>query len=427
LSETAQTEPLGEAGVVYLRNCLDLSELHFGVKRQMFGWDMYFEDTLAVKRGIPNIGNTCFANALLQVILRIEPLDRLLASHASRCRSSDRCLMCVVADQASALRGRTEVHGSPVAILARQGFFGPEFKAPMKRSVSIDLISPAASSSELLNLRAGMQCDAQDFLRNFISAIVDAEPRVVQDADPDFFLLYGDRSVLANDIFGLVYRTRRRCFSCKDTMDKLMVECSVLLTVPRALSNSSVSLRTLWASFFEEECSDENSRCPRLIGCGGRSSRQRFLEREPPVLTIVLQRGWETWSNQGVCVGRGKSHASVEFPASLDFLRTGPYDLAGIVHHIGESSSSGHYLATCKVGMGSSGDPIYGVFNDDRPVSILASDITLSGKGQKTAYLLVYTRRCMWQDDVRDGTERVPYERGDATREVLELRNNRGT
>ena len=83
-SQTSQSAPtLGEHGVELLKAAPDLCELDFAMPTPSHGHQLFYRDR-NVRRGIPNLGNTCFVNAVVQVFLRIEPLTRALKSHAEQ-------------------------------------------------------------------------------------------------------------------------------------------------------------------------------------------------------------------------------------------------------------------------------------------------------------------------------------------------------
>jgi hypothetical protein len=69
-------------------------------------------------------------------------------------------------------------------------------------------------------------------------------------------------------------------------------------------------------------------------------------------------------------------------------------------------------------------DVFYARFDDDRPVRVLAWKEVAALSVQREVYMLMYTRRRLWRQDVRDGTENTPYRRGRDSLEIAGLALN---
>jgi hypothetical protein len=108
-----------------------------------------------------------------------------------------------------------------------------------------------------------------------------------------------------------------------------------------------------------------------------------------------------------------KSHVAVAFPEVLCCMRSGMYHFSGFICHVGELSSSGHYVACCWLGQDS-----YRIYDD----SIVSEDIkwktVCSPRYQKQVVLLVYSRTSFWAAPC-DGTLAVPYARDQASEEFV--------
>lgn len=368
-SATARSLPnLGEIHANLLRAVPDICAADFGVASRDCPNDLYFVDDLA-SEGITNHGNTCFVSAVLQVVLRVEVVANMLLIHHSDCmRDPGDCVWCCAAVQAAGLRRAFHVDSCPLALLARRGRFGAEF------------------------LGARRQADASDFFHNLLMALEAEEPRVLQRADPHFSTLYGHRSALREVAFGGVVRERRRCLQCSACVDAFTSCVSIILALPKDTANvKSITLRSLWESYFGEEPCDSDARCPGACGdCTKGSVRQVFLEKEPPFLVIVLRRAWESWHKVGkvsLQMTRGKSQVAVKFPRILDFMRSGSYSFLGVVRHIGESCGSGHYVATCSLG-----DDRFGHFDDSKRPIVMSWEEVSNAAAQREAYMLLYGR-----------------------------------
>ena len=388
-SDLSRRAPIsGEVGFALLRALpVDLALTSWGVASDDLQRVMFYRDVSPAPRGLQNVGDTCFVSAVAQVFLRLEPIWKLLSAHASQCASGLRaCKLCVLREQAAVLRGLGSTQGCILATWARQGRFGDAFLHG--------------------------QCDAFEFWSALRDALIEQEPRPVQEADPDFDTRFGRRSALDEFVFGGVVRTRKGCAFCESTSDSLNVERFV--QIPLHGKDHLSTLKDLWVDHFTQ-FQPLGAKCPLDDArvCAGHARQQQFFEREPPVLVIVLERAWEEWLGPRV-ISRGKVLRGVPFPQRLDFLRSGPYSFAGVVRHLGRSARIGHYTATCRL------DDGYCHFDDLSARRVAWRDVA-SPAAQKEAYLLVYTREGSWSDAVRTGVECVPYVRGGDSLAILAM------
>ena len=301
-------------------------------------------------------------------------------------------------DQATALREATVPASCPLALAARRGRFGQEFVAPVE------------------DVRAGPQCDASAFLGRMLNTLVQQEPTAMQAVVGDFQNRYGLRSVLHEHVFGCILRSRLRCDACGTVSDKLDPCTNVCMS----LSDTDESVHTLqgcWEKHFREELVEEETRCPSGT-CAGQCRKQFFLEKEPSVLLIELQRGWAALDATQNVLEHGKLTRPISFPEHLDFLRTGRYVLRGVLQHTGKSDDGGHYLTSCWLGRRPDGRNEYGTFDDSAPVRRLTWQAMNIHRMRQNWTVLVYVRDGAWDQAVQDGPEWTPYARGGSTLDV---------
>ena len=348
--------------------------------------------------GIANLGNTCFASASLQVFLRVRPFVALLQAHHGQCLARSSCAACSLYATAAAMgeqaasRARAAVQGCPAARAARDGAFGPAFA---ERNV---------------------QCDAHEFVVQLQQALRSVEVQalsLVDDASPLLQPGGAFRPVMTEQIWGMVVRVRKCCSSCFAVRDTLEWADQLALTV---VGSRSASLQGLWAEKFGCQVGPD-LRCPSFDNpvagplCRGDASVSvsHYLEREPRLLVIALNRGWAR-AGRGLAIREGKDSRAIDFPEELGWLRSGPYRLVGVVRHIGNTTRSGHYVAHCWLRTRDDGEQVYGEFDDsvarEHGWSRLAREDV-----RREAYMLVYARVRYWSGSVGDGSESTPYAR----------------
>ena len=217
-------------------------------------------------------------------------------------------------------------------------------------------------------------------------------------------------SVIDNELFGGIVRRRFQCVnpSCPAPLeDRCDFATHVVLDVPTG-GEEVVSLRDLWAAKVTADPDCQASGTPGRGCCGTQGKLdQAFLEKEPPCLIICLQRI--------VCDGAGgqrKVCRRVSFPPRLEWLRSGVYECAGVVHHRGKEAHRGHYTATCQIDR-SAGQ--YGDFDDDKPVRRKAWSFLEEPRQQRDAYVLLYVRVASHDHADPSMSRPLPYEVGEAS------------
>ena len=335
--------------------------------------------------GIRNHGNTCFVNATVQVLSRVEGFVRCLRMHTHVREPAEPCVLCALRDQIETLRAGVDVQWSEVALLARAGRLDEDFRGDATTG-------------------AGEQCDSWDCLLKCVQTLNQYESdrleSELRDCPPEQREGVGERRVVFEHVCGMLFRNRVRCAQCtavSDTLDQF----------PHAeldmRDNLYTSLKDLWQHHVTE-LRGERARCPD--GCGANAYSQRFLEREPPVLLFRLKRFYQE-SVRGVRRDR-KDPRRVDFPEVLDFMRSGEYHFAATLQHEGPSLNVGHYVATVWEGA-EAGVDRYREYRDDIVGESVAWDALPFQRLKADAYVLVYVRTRFWSDTVGDGSERTPY------------------
>ena len=162
----------------------DLCMAAYGVSQEEVTRELQWHCGRGSGVGIANLGNTCFVNAVAQVLLRVGPVRRLLVAHDQRCPlDAASCAACALGAQAAALsvQGGGFDAEAPLAVAAREGLFQkPGFAIPMN------------------------QCDAMEFFMAALETLPVSEHRICIAGGP-----HGERTVLQQHVCGIALRQRR--------------------------------------------------------------------------------------------------------------------------------------------------------------------------------------------------------------------------
>ena len=340
-----------------------------------------------------NLGNTCFMNAVVQVLSRVEAFVLLLQAHRDACSLSatgHQCSMCTLAWLCHDIHNLDIAEPVGFASLVRAGEFGDDFRGHQGGS--------------------GRQCDAFEFMCNVLGKFAARERQDLQrlGAPQLESAVDSSRSSLSEYVCGLVTRRRLCCVEHPaHVSDSLHWDLIAQLDV-RSAQGATLHLEDLWKSWVNCVEHDEYTKCPfhESDGCTARSARVLFLEREPPVLFLCLSRDIRHADGR-----QSKDTRPVVFPEKLEWLRSGQYRFAALIRHSGAGLGSGHYTSHVLLGESSAGASVYAYCNDDATVLTHSWPQLAVRQVQQEAYILVYHRAQAYQHAHDDGTRSTPYRR----------------
>ena len=338
-------------------------------------------------RGLRNLGNTCFMNAVLQSLNNIDAFAVQIAG------VPESAFPGVASSSSSCVRTRRSV--------PEQLWLASELRKTLAalQSAGSGPISPDALFSVVWKLvprfRGFQQQDAHEFLRCILERL-GLELGLLCSSSADS---------LVTRLFQGHLSSRVTCRRCHHSSWKLDPFLDLSLDIPRGSgprqSQPGITLDECLERFFAPEDLEgrEQALC-ELCGAKTPSTKQFFLRRVPSVLCVHLKRfRWER--------GREKLDDHVAFPVDGEGLSlrrfvlpeglVSPSDdpahfrLAAVVVHHGAGPASGHYTAygQRQATTPRQGTPLAWYHFNDSSVRRSAGDIV----AQQKAYLLFYVRK----------------------------------
>ncbi|KAL6655422.1 hypothetical protein ACP70R_006248 [Stipagrostis hirtigluma subsp. patula] len=304
--------------------------------------------------GLYNLGNSCYANAVLQCLAFTRPLTAyLLEGHHSRnCSKKEWCFSCELEKLiVEGKRGNSPV--SPMGILSHLHEIGHSFGP-------------------------GREEDAHEFLRYAIDTMQSAS---MKEAKKNGVHQLAEETTLVQLTFGGYLRSKIKCTKCHISSER----CERILDLTVEIDRKTNSLEDALRRFTSSESLDGVDRyhCTRCNSYE-RAKKRLTISEAPNVLTIAFKR-YQTGNF-------GKINKVIEFKEFLNLSEfmsaTDDYApvyklYAVVVHHdVMNSAVSGHYVCYVK-------DP-QGMWHemDDSKVKPVSLNKVLSN----SAYMLLYAR-----------------------------------
>ncbi|MCP4743548.1 MAG: hypothetical protein GY871_15185, partial [Actinomycetales bacterium] len=396
----------GDVALLAKTSAADRTVLGFDVSGDPEGLAMF----PAVGGGFSNPDTgSCFVNAPLQLFLRLEPVAKALAQLQGRADSGDdgdwqRRLVGALAGHASDIRAGSL---SSADFLLEQAHTGCLGRRPVQKAGGAEVMPPAGDATVLFlgdSHAKGEHVGLVDVLTDSVPSAASgkrAKGKRAAAAAACSGGAAGGGGLFRRALFGGVVRERQYCRRCEKATDVLR-GCHRIDLKCSGSSNSSVTLQDLldtWGGSLPA------GKCER--GCEGNVTQVvRYLEKEPPVLVLVINR---TDGQKG----KQKCTRAVRFPEKLDapVVRSGRYSLAGVLQHQGEKTDRGHFVATCALGSGGY------VVCDDEEVSQRSWGEVATPDMWRSVHVLVYARQTA-APGACEGVAATPYLRDPSSTKV---------
>ena len=293
------------------------------------------EHSTIATRGFANMGNTCYLNAMLQVLV-----------HANSVRKSYDAF--VVATEDTNLTIFENIHNEFALIVRRQWNVSKTYhQVPIRVFRFFDLLNRVDGSL----FRLGTQQDAHEALLSVIAATET------------------DREGTLSNLFKFETVSVLVCHSCSTVPEpKLSVENQVIIPLEKDENIYSVG----WG--VSQRFGPEHLEDVRCQGCEQNpqlATRVHAISTHPKLLLVVIQRSDAFGS---------KIHTRIILDQRV-LLGREWYKLIGVVHHHGNSVSSGHYTADFY-----HAEVLSWYHADDNVVSKVKDKKIVS----RTAYILLY-------------------------------------
>ena len=315
--------------------------------------------TATRSRGMRNLGNTCYGNALLAALSRLPRLRGWLSQHTSDFASGiqHHRLHCAICRLAPEFQGITDINDRTRLLpetMRHVALWNRHFANRRQHDAeeAFETLFAACDKCTHMQLRVQMNTPPNEDL-----------PQHVLDATPYY------------KIFGCVFRYTIHCTACSTSSSNL----EAFTTLQLDLLSGVKTLDHLVASRFAPAPCDSDYICSNT-NCTARGTHSQScnIVRWPQVLVVHLKR----WSFDALTQAHTKIEQFVQFPATHRPNPDTTYNLRSIVVHQGQANG-GHYVAYTR-------DELHGwlYYNDaDTPAATPLSVVL-----QQRPYMLFYER-----------------------------------
>jgi len=357
------------------------------------------------RKGILNLGDSCYMNSALQVLFSIPEVSEYFRKVRSQIMSTN-----------DEIDGNKKNPSKPIASRFSRvvSYMTMQKKHPLDHARIIEFLKSICKSKRIQNerLKKMIGCpedkedeeedeeedepnfiprqeDSAEFLMHLLEALhqdlnirsfVDFEPLPYGEKKKKWVEYYDNQeSSIINDIFGGLLSSTIKCKKCK--LKKIKFEQFRTLAIE---IDKCDKLKECFKKYKKKQKIDYKCNCQDKTK--RKKTKKIKLVNYPEVLIIQLKRfSYSLQTGDPIKITK-----KVSFPSEfIPNHKVRPYDLIGTINHHGDTAESGHYIACAKV------DDGWYKFNDLRVNLIDEKELqTPMVDGHKfQPYVLVYRKR----------------------------------
>ena len=359
-----------------------------------------FDKLYPHKTGLQNLGQTCYMNATIECLSNIKELTDYLLSQYGTYTPITNPLTTVYTNLICQLFTTNEKYISPNLFKTTIGKLNSLFKgmhAADSKDLLFFIIETLHKELTVKNINILMNINTQ---KNYYQLELEAQNEEIMFKNflNDFNLK--NQSILSQIFYG-VMRSTMKCTQCKKTKYSFQAFNMQIFQLKKIKDDKKIEIGdsmyinglNLFDAFYNQQ-KEEILYGDNMIYCNtckrltvGNHQQKLFIL--PKVLIIILNRGKNNLDY----------NEEFYFPDILDFKNKNivineynhKYYLCGIITHLGESGSSGHFIAYCRNNSNSNflcyNDAIFYEVDIKTAINSRISDKTWE---KKTPYILFY-------------------------------------
>ena len=272
-------------------------------------------------RGLNNLGNTCYGNALIVGISRLPHVRGWLSTHARTMAADPKhktrtCTACILAHDMQNLTDTEARTPITPALMTLSGLWSPAFVQGAQQDVeeAFQNLFAACDASDVQQLRLQLRLARRE-----------AMPQRALYATPYYAIFGGDTQTFV------------QCTTCTHVATRSEPITTLQLSLKRNLHTLDELVR---AHLSLEPCPNDYRCTNRACTMTGTTNKQIKILRWPRILLVHLKR----WFFDERTNMFHKNDDMLHFPAAYTPVADVAYSLRSIVVHIGHAKG-GHYVA----------------------------------------------------------------------------------